>query len=353
MKYTFIIPVFNCEKYLAQCVKSILSLKLKSYEVILIDDGSSDHSGNICDYLASQIQNIKVIHQKNLGVSNARNTGIENAKGEKIIFLDADDMIDSKAMRHCIQLQEQVSNIDMTIYGLSFDYYYKGYRYRRENISFPQKGELNKQQWLNGFRTLYSNNVITPVWNKIFEKDIIDKNHIRFSKKMFIYEDLEFVLKYMSCCNRILNVPAVIYHYRQTEDEGNAKRRLQQVGDLSDVVDPIRHAMDMIIHNSKINSKQMSEIYSCLLLLYLTLAYEKTACSDLKTIDRMCTDAEKWFHKKEFITARYLTDKDRKFCYKLICHQYLRIYLNERLVRLKHIIAVRVKNTRLFQTLKK
>lgn len=90
-KFTVIIPVYNVAAYLAKCIDSVLKQEFKQYEVILIDDGSTDESGTICDKFAEQDKRIVVIHQKNKGLSAARNIGIENAKGEYILFLDSDD----------------------------------------------------------------------------------------------------------------------------------------------------------------------------------------------------------------------------------------------------------------------
>lgn len=93
MRFSFIVPVYNVEKYLEQCVSSILRQDCRDYEVILVDDGSTDASGALCDKLAAASNQIRVIHQKNGGLSEARNTGIRNAQGEYVLFVDSDDYI--------------------------------------------------------------------------------------------------------------------------------------------------------------------------------------------------------------------------------------------------------------------
>lgn len=90
---SIIVPVYNVEEYLRECVDSVLNQTYSDVEVILVDDGSTDQSGNICDEYAKMDSRIKVIHKKNRGVSSARNTGIETASGERIIFVDSDDCI--------------------------------------------------------------------------------------------------------------------------------------------------------------------------------------------------------------------------------------------------------------------
>lgn len=96
MKFSIIIPVYNVEKYLAECVESVLLQTYLDFEIILIDDGSTDQSGALCDLYKQQDERVKVIHQKNNGLSEARNTGIRVAKGEYVIFLDSDDYWDDK-----------------------------------------------------------------------------------------------------------------------------------------------------------------------------------------------------------------------------------------------------------------
>ena len=94
-KITFIVPVYNVEKYIYRCVQSILKQSYSNIEVILVDDGSTDASGEIIDEMASEDVRIKVIHQKNSGVSTARNSGLMTASGEYILFIDGDDYIES------------------------------------------------------------------------------------------------------------------------------------------------------------------------------------------------------------------------------------------------------------------
>lgn len=104
-----IVPVYKTEKYLSRCVNSIMSQKHKNIEVILVDDGSPDNSPKLCDDLASKHENIRVIHQKNAGLSAARNTGIDNANGKYIAFVDSDDYIEKNMLGRLYQLAEKHS----------------------------------------------------------------------------------------------------------------------------------------------------------------------------------------------------------------------------------------------------
>ena len=127
-KFTVIIPVYNVAAYLAKCIDSVLKQEFKQYEVILIDDGSTDESGTICDKFAEQDKRIVVIHQKNKGLSAARNIGIENAKGEYILFLDSDDYWHDSSALNIIYSRLNVSNADI----LSFNYIHCTYHNKEE-----------------------------------------------------------------------------------------------------------------------------------------------------------------------------------------------------------------------------
>ena len=110
MKYSIIIPVYNVEKYLKQSIQSVLDQSYEDFEVILIDDGSTDKSPAICDELAEKDERVKVIHKQNGGVSSARNEGIRQAKGDYILFLDADDWYDTKLLENCLPYTEKELN---------------------------------------------------------------------------------------------------------------------------------------------------------------------------------------------------------------------------------------------------
>lgn len=113
-KISVIVPVYNVEKYLRKCVDSILSQTFTDFELLLIDDGSKDHSGEICDEYALQDDRVKVFHKENGGVSSARNLGIDVAKGEWITFVDADDYIAENLLQSLCNID---SNVDIAFTG--------------------------------------------------------------------------------------------------------------------------------------------------------------------------------------------------------------------------------------------
>lgn len=335
INYSFIIPVFNCIAYLSNCISCIQSVGLNDYEILLIDDGSTDGSGKLCDELASQYPEIRVIHQANAGVSAARNRGIAEANGEKILFIDSDDSFDSDAL-HTILEDPRCDQADLVIFGLTFDYYKHGSCYRRDPLFHPFDGIMTKIEWGSEFTELYTKNSLSPIWNKVFKRSILLQHNLRLNEDMFLYEDLEFVLRYMQHCQTIWNVPKAIYHYRQSEDEGNSKRRLMRIDRLPVFLQPIEAALaSLLVENPAVGASQRDQV---LQQLYLVLAREKISVSSLGGIRKICKDFAQWF------AGRNLPLEESPFQKKLKNEQAFRLLLADKKSALRHKLAVWVKS---------
>lgn len=194
MLLSIIVPVYNAQRYLPCCIESILCQSFSDFELILINDGSTDTSGDICDSYALQDSRVKVIHQNNSGVSAARNTGIRKARGHFICFVDADDSIESDYLQN-FSPQIKPDSPDIVIQGLKICLP-KGEI--EEIISFPDttssslSAVLNKQ--LIQFRGPYC---------KLFKTSIINKYNLSFPQSLQYGEDSIFYLNYLSHCATI------------------------------------------------------------------------------------------------------------------------------------------------------
>jgi glycosyltransferase involved in cell wall biosynthesis len=335
MTISFIIPVYNCKAFLPDCVSSIRQAGLSDYEILLIDDGSTDGSGALCDELASGCPEIRVIHQANAGVSAARNRGIREASGQLLLFMDADDSIDSQLLSDVLT-DPRCMEVHMVIYGLTFDYYKNGRCYRQDPIFYPTNGILYSQDWGANFLSLFEHNSLSPVWNKVYCTEILQKYGLQFNEDMFLYEDLEFVLRYLQHCDTIWNVPKSIYHYRQSEDEGNAKRRLMRIHSIADFLASIETSLTALaVSNPAITSELCETI---LQQLYLVLAREKISVSDLSGIRMICKDSADWFHGRDFSL------EPSAFYENLTEKKALRLLLAARKSALRHKVAVWVKS---------
>lgn len=331
MKISFIIPVYNCKSYLPVCVDSIRAVGADDYEILLIDDGSTDGSADICDRLAVQFPEIRVVHQINAGASAARNRGIREAAGALLMFIDSDDSIDSAALGKVLA-DPRCQESDLTVFGLTFDYYHQGKCYRRDPLYHNYDGVMNRSDWGSAFVRLFRDNSLSPVWNKVFKREIMQSSGLMLGTSLFLYEDFEFVLRYMCCCETIWNVPQAIYHYRQSEDEGNAGRRLKRVDSIPEVLKPIEASLQTL-------PETVSETDRATVLqqLHLVLAREKIAVSDIKTIQDICRDYRDWAEN------RLLPMEKDIFQQLLLDGNAFQLYLRNKKTHLRHWIAVRVK----------
>lgn len=200
-----IIPVYNVEAYLEMCVNSICRQTYQNLEIILVNDGSTDCSGLICDKLAQADNRIKVIHKKNGGLSSARNTGLDMAHGEFISFVDSDDTIHPKMMEVLLSL---IKNKDIAICGhqeVKIDHPSKRIMSLRKDETLTQN-----ELWHEIFCRL--NNA---VWNKLYRKNLI--GCLRFSKELLHGEDLIFNLNYLCVCKSGAINRTELYNYLKRE----------------------------------------------------------------------------------------------------------------------------------------
>ena len=217
-KVSVIIPVYQAEKYLKSCIDSILRQSFSDFELILIDDGSKDQSGAICDDYAQMDSRVKVIHQTNAGVSAARNAGLEICCGEYITFVDADDTIDSGFLELAVNALAN-SAADIFLSGLCMETWENG-----EIDSSVRYGVGENQNWtvrelLENLEVSYPQICICGPCCKLYKNEIIQKNTVRFTEALKYGEDTYFNLDYFSHCEHIVFSREIFYHYRRENAE--------------------------------------------------------------------------------------------------------------------------------------
>ena len=202
-KISVIVPVYKVEKYLRQCIDSILAQTFTDFELLLIDDGSPDSSGAICDEYASLDPRVRVFHKENEGVSSARNLGIDESKGELICFVDSDDWVEEN---YCQTIVDNIGDADMLVYTAS-DLYNDGTRLVRVmgEASLKFKDEIEEFIYRMMFN-MTRFDFFAPPWNKAFRAEIVKEHNIQFVEGLFLFEDEVFcfdVLKYSKSINVI------------------------------------------------------------------------------------------------------------------------------------------------------
>ena len=191
MKISVVIPVYNTEKYLRQCVESVLNQTYRELQVVLVDDGSKDSSGNICDELAKKDNRIEVIHKENGGHSDARNTGINRSTGEYVLFLDSDDYWDdNKALERLIG---QLKETDCDVLNFQYKKYFEDtdeFEKNKNDIEFSN--EIFARGKDAQFEFLINNSLyIASACNKMIRTSLL-KNNDMFFEKGVLAEDIEW-----------------------------------------------------------------------------------------------------------------------------------------------------------------
>lgn len=183
MKISIIVPIYNSEKYLEHCVDSILSQNVTNFELLLINDGSSDNSGSICNQYALLDKRVKVFHKDNEGVSSARNVGLDNAEGEWIVFVDSDDWISDDYL-NIINVVNHNKDIHIIYFGTIA-------------LNYKNEAVANKSPILGVWKGIdsLSYNLSRGVCNHFIRNSLIQDYQIRFSENIALNEDKEFNLK--------------------------------------------------------------------------------------------------------------------------------------------------------------
>lgn len=210
MKISIIVPVYNVELYLRKCVKSILAQTFKDKEIILVDDGSTDGSADICDELSTRYSSVKVIHKKNGGLSSARNVGLDNAKGDFVAFVDSDDTI---SIRMYDELYEGMilNHADVGICGRYY-VYEDGTKLKRYKESSSNKVLTSEEAILemNSFKSFDM-----AAWDKLYNRKIFDG--LRFPEGK-LSEDFFIMYKIFDRASKIFYTPKPLYNYLQREN---------------------------------------------------------------------------------------------------------------------------------------
>ena len=210
LKYSVIIPVYNVENYLTRCLDSLLAQNYADLEILLIDNGSKDQSGQICEDYAAKFSNITAYHIPNKGVSSARNFGLAKAKGEFICFVDADDYLEGNLF------SDVESQLDSQLDLLVFSYYNSIEQNLSEIIRsakiLPTEGKKDKSDFIALFQELCLSDMMYTVWNKIYRREFLEEHRIMF-EQYELGEDVRFNLNVFECVHTISFSKTCYYVY--------------------------------------------------------------------------------------------------------------------------------------------
>lgn len=213
MKISVIIPVYNVEKYIEDCLKSVLNQSYANIEILIVNDGSTDNSGYICERYSKEYNNIKLINKKNKGLSAARNTGIQNSSGDYLIFLDSDDYWDKDFLTSLVQIVKKDVEIDYVFFR--FKYYYEKRGYFEEERLELIKEKISKKPGIVALKEILSKNQIFQ-WiacRCLVRRELIIENQIYFKPDRY-FEDVLWTPKVFLNASKIDYYDDDIYVYR-------------------------------------------------------------------------------------------------------------------------------------------
>ena len=305
MDISIIVPVYNVENYLKECLNSLLNQDFDgAYEIICVNDGSTDNSLNILQEYEKTNDKIILIDQVNKGLSGARNLGLKNARGKYIMFLDSDDYLKNKKVLCLLYEEVEKNNLDFVIADFEYDYEDKSKNYRIQRIDKIKNKVMNGREFYDlGIKT---KSIMSIVVNKLYKRDFLIENNIWFLENV-IYEDMEFTPKVYYLADKVKYIDEVIYAYRQREGSITSNININNLDSYLIVAE----SLNQFNKNYKSNVLHNSELY-----MYVNLIKKLKFLENKNQINELKQEL-----KKRNIVNKLM--KSNKFKYKVFGFLYI------------------------------
>lgn len=256
-RISVIVPIYNVEKYLPQCIEGILSQTFIDFELLLVDDGSTDGSGRICDGFMQKDSRVKVFHTENRGVSAARNLGIKKSSADWLCFVDSDDWVESDYLQSLFYERNLIENclVCQSFYVEDESLPEKRYKSRL----YPDiilKEPFDEHQIMAHILNDYSVNIFA----KLFNKKVIADNKIHFCEKTSVFEDAIFLHEYLLCIEEIHLRSSVSYHYMQRNNTQSLTRKRHSCEEWVTTADELLKTNEQLIKKFSISNLDNKKI---------------------------------------------------------------------------------------------
>lgn len=305
-KISVIVPIYNVEQYLEKCIKSICRQSYSNLEIILVDDGSPDHCGEICESWKQEDDRIRVIHKENGGLSDARNAGIEIATGEYLVFIDSDDYIHPNMIEYLYQACEQnQAEIAVCEYKSVSDAYEPDLQKQQvvEHIVLDTPDKKLEYQYEKKI------DVCTVAWNKIYRRRLFE--NVRYPKGK-IHEDEFTTYKLFYTAQRIVYIPLELYYYVQRSNsimgEGFQKKTLYRLDAYEEKLDFYQE------HGEQESYRKVLRLYKIMLVLYYKQVQQSDM--DIHLLDRYMKNCREKIWKVRWELGRNWKEQ---ISYRLFC----------------------------------
>lgn len=342
-KITIIVPIYRIkEEYLRRCIKSFIEQTSKEFYVILVDDGSPDKCGKICDEYANQYNFIKVIHQENRGVSVARNTGIVNTKTKWLTFVDPDDWIENKTIEIILnKLKNEARGSDIIMYN-----YVREFENKRNieilncNDGYLDKKNMEECKKAPFFKLIQNDKVnffsINAIWNKVYKTEFLRNANILFIPEARKGQDRLFNADAINSTDKIFYINELLYHYR-CYSESVTNRYNPQIISLTNIeINELKEQIKKhnLNYDECLNARICTRLYSCTRLYFFNKSNPKK-WKDIKKEVRYETSREPFYSALKNVDYKLLTSKERIFIKAIKRKRYFICYI---LVKMNEII---------------
>ncbi|MBP2114403.1 glycosyltransferase [Paenibacillus silagei] len=246
---SIIVPIYNVEQYLVRCLKSLVNQTYKNIEIILVDDGSPDNCGDICDEYSKRDNRVKVVHKKNGGLSDARNSGLKIAQGEFVLFVDSDDFIELDAVEKLLAYANE-NRLDVVCGN--------AYRIKDANSSkYIMIGGTSNNKVMTGEQYLVDcikyKKFSVAVWTRMYRRDLIQNNNIYFTRGL-LHEDENWTPKLLLAAERVGYLNYSFYNYLIRDNS------ITQTGDKrKHVADVIKTCVELELEYNKLNINRVNK----------------------------------------------------------------------------------------------
>lgn len=288
-----IVPVYNTEKYLSECIESILSQSYFDIELLLVDDGSPDNSGKICDYYATIDRRVRVIHQSNQGVSRARNAALHTAQGKWVTFVDSDDTINSDYIENLVTTNPLFDKWTLAVSGATrID--------RNTNICRWKQEFDNRQIQLmslskKDYQPLDSILLFGTILGKLYNLEIIRSKDIQFNEQLSLNEDQLFFFKYLKYINKIVSNNNVGYNY-YTDGSASLSTSRHPYNKRITAYKELHQVYQVLLNKFKLQPSALNRTSSMVCRIYLDAI---KSCYIMHEDDIVCLDILRNLNKKE------------------------------------------------------
>ena len=348
MRVSVIIPVYNMPS-VRICVDQLYCCLSAEDEIILVDDGSKDETGSVCDSLAGKYSCVRAVHQKNQGAAAARNRGIAEASGRLIMFMDADDRIRPGMIEQAAKVFSGPQAPDLLLFGHCVRYYRGPVMTREEIRRLPAEGDLPVQDIAEQLFSFFACNALSPVWNKVFRKDILEETGLVLNSSMTVYEDLDFTLRYLSHCRSVYCMNRTGYCYRVQENAGNTGKRMRRIEDIREILEPLAADLEMLEHVLPDGSSDSMRLYTAeknriLRRLFLILAREKLSVTGPGQMKEQCRKMREVIGYLPPCSGDTMSKNERRMVDWIENNRCMQIYLERKYAALRHKAAAAIKS---------